>query len=67
MAKKAKKVEPQFSVDPYMVVMLREKAEETKKNVELIMRHGRFPQEKVDRVKAQYEKAQAAYDAVVSE
>ncbi len=45
--------------------MLREKVEECKKNVELVQRHGRLPQEQVERVKAQLEKAQAAYDAVV--
>jgi len=65
MAKKAKKIEPQFSVDPYMVIMLREKVEEMKKNVELVQRHNRLPQEQVERVKAQLAKAEAAYQAVV--
>lgn len=63
MAKKVK--QPTFSVPDHEVVRLREKVEECKKNVELVQRHGRLPQEQVERVKAQLEKAQAAYDAVV--
>ena len=63
MAKKVKKVT--FSVPDHEVVMLREKVGECKKNVELVQRHGRLPQEQVERVKAQLEKDQAAYDAVV--
>ncbi len=63
MAKKVK--QPTFSVPDHEVVRLREKVEECKKNIELAMRHGRLPQEQVERVKAQLEKAQAAYDAVV--
>lgn len=53
-------------MEDWEINILKEKAEEMRKNVELATRHGRIPQEQVERVKAQAEKAQAAYEAAIA-